>query len=53
MRRWRRRRRLDRSFKPIWSMFLFGLFLTIGLSPGSLIFNTAFDLVSPYITIAC
>lgn len=33
-------------------MFLFGLFITIGFSPGSLIFNTAIDLVSPYVTIA-
>jgi hypothetical protein len=33
-------------------MFLFGLFITIGFSPGSLIFDTAIDVLSPYITFA-
>ncbi|OPX59198.1 MAG: hypothetical protein A4E30_01344 [Methanomassiliicoccales archaeon PtaB.Bin215] len=47
-----RRRRNDRSITPILSMFLFGLFLVLGTSPGSLFFDSVFSLVSPYVQAA-
>jgi hypothetical protein len=47
-----RRRRRDRSVLPVLSMFLFGLFLVLGTSPGSLIFDNAFSFVSPYLQAA-
>jgi hypothetical protein len=48
----RRRRRYDRSLAPVLSMFLFGLFLVLGTSPGSLIFDEVLSLVSPYVQAA-
>jgi len=48
----RRRRRYDRSLAPILSMFLFGLFLVLGTSPGSLFFDSVLSLVSPYVQAA-
>jgi len=48
----RRRRRYDRSLAPVLSMFLFGLFLVLGTSPGSLIFDSVLSLVSPYVQAA-
>lgn len=33
-------------------MFLFGLFLTLGFSPQSVIFQTLIDLISPFISYA-
>jgi len=51
--RWRRRRkRTDRSLKPIWSVFLFGLFITIGFDPGAMIFDIALDVAKQYISAA-
>ncbi len=47
-----RRRRYDRSLAPILSMFLFGLFLVLGTSPGSLFFDSVLSLVSPYVQAA-
>jgi len=47
-----RRRRNDRSMTPVLSMFLFGLFLVLGTSPGSLIFDSVLSLVSPYVQAA-
>ena len=37
---------------PVLSMFLFGLFLVLGISPGSLIFDSVLSLVSPYVQAA-
>lgn len=48
----RRRRRYDRSLAPVLSMFLFGLFLVLGTSPGSLFFDSVISLVSPYVQAA-
>ncbi|HPR99185.1 MAG TPA: hypothetical protein PLC39_07800 [Methanomassiliicoccales archaeon] len=48
----RRRRSYDRSLAPVFSMFLFGLFLVLGTSPGSLFFNSVLSLVSPYVQAA-
>ncbi|MHC1680767.1 MAG: hypothetical protein AB9860_05920 [Methanomassiliicoccales archaeon] len=48
----RRRRRYDRSMAPVLSMFLFGLFLVLGTSPGSLFFDSILSLVSPYVQVA-
>jgi ABC-type multidrug transport system permease subunit len=48
----RTRRRRDRSVLPILSMFLFGLFLMLGTSPGSVFFDSVFSLVSPYVQAA-
>ena len=45
----RRRRRYDRSIAPVLSMFLFGLFLVLGTSPGSLFFDSVLSFVSPYV----
>ncbi|MCG7844858.1 MAG: hypothetical protein MIO90_05450 [Methanomassiliicoccales archaeon] len=47
-----KRRRRDRSVLPVLSMFLFGLFLVLGASPGSLIFDSALSFVSPYLQVA-
>lgn len=48
----RRRKRYDRSLVPVLSMFLLGLFLVLGTSPGSLIFDGVVSLVSPYLQAA-
>ncbi|MHC1709358.1 MAG: hypothetical protein AB9819_03000 [Methanomassiliicoccales archaeon] len=48
----RRRRRYDRSLAPVLSMFLFGLFLMLGTSPGSLFFDSVLSLVSPFVQAA-
>jgi len=48
----RTRRRRDRSVLPVLSLFLFGLFLVLGTSPGSLIFDSVISLVSPYVQAA-
>ena|GEM_PF-5424385 len=45
----RRRRRYDRSIAPVLSMFLFGSFLVLGTSPGSLFFDSVLSFVSPYV----
>ncbi len=37
---------------PVLSMFLFGLFLVLGTSPGSLFFDSVLSLVSPYVQAA-
>jgi hypothetical protein len=48
----RGRRRRDRSVLPVLSLFLFGLFLVLGTSPGSLFFDSVISLVSPYVQAA-
>ena len=48
----RKRRRRDRSILPVLSMFLFGLFLVLGVSPGSLIFDNVVSYISPYVQVA-
>jgi len=51
MPRYKRRRR-DRSVLSVLSMFLFGLFLVLGTSPGSLVFDSFVRFVSPYLQVA-
>jgi hypothetical protein len=48
----RRRKRYDRSFRPVLAMFLFGLFMVLGISPGSLIFDTVVGSLTPYVQYA-
>ncbi len=47
-----RRRRRYRSVKPIISMFTFGLFGTLGFSPGGVLFNTFINETEKYVQYA-
>jgi hypothetical protein len=48
----RRRYRHRRRWAPIISLFLLGVFTAIGLSPSSIIFQTAVSMLEPYIQYA-
>lgn len=48
-RRWKKR---DRSVLPVLSMFIFGLFMVLGASPGSLLFDDLVNAISPYVQVA-
>ena len=47
-----RRRKRYRSVKPIISMFTFGLFGTLGFSPGGVLFNTFVNETEKYVQYA-
>jgi hypothetical protein len=48
----RRRYRHRKRWSPIISLFLLGIFTAIGLSPSSVIFDTAVMMLTPYIQYA-